>query len=147
MLKLLSALLLTFSLSTGTMAQSLYSIDLGLQTYHFDRDWGLDAEGNEECKNESHGLVVIRDDEGMGIGTYMNSHCLRSYLLTQRYRFDDKLSVDLAVVSGYPEKMELLKGGIVVIPTITYTEYFGKVGISFITVPFVLVGVGFTIKF
>lgn len=113
---------------------------LGLKTYHFDR-------GGRDCLNEEHHLYAYSSEEyGMHVGTYENSQCMRSYLVGTSFDLGGYFGVDLSLVSGYPKPMHIVKG-LVLIPMLTYTRYWGIVGFKAIHVPTVLVGVGMAIRF
>ena len=143
MKKLITALMLILIMCSAQPAFSevKHSLDLGLWTYHFDRD----VEPNE-CTNEEHGLVAYRYN-GYGGGTYLNSHCNTSYLLTKRWETGiSGLTVDTSLVSGYPKSMHVLLG-LVVVPAFSYTKQIGKIGITTIFIPGVLIGTGFNLQF
>lgn len=135
---------LTFTLlfMSASKAQAAdYSMDLGLWTYHFDREVKPG-----ECTNEKHDLFVYRY-KGYGGGTYLNSHCNTSYLVTKRWDTGIKgLTIDTSIVSGYPDGMHVIFD-LIILPAISYTRYVENVGITFIYVPTVLVGAGYTLKF
>lgn len=112
------------------------TLALGLQTYHFSSPSYYD-----KCRNESHDLAAI-DYDGYLLGTYENSHCMRSFLAGRSYAFDHGFGVDVVIVSGYPEKLHLI-GKLIVIPQVTYSKFWNGYGVKVSYVPNVLVGVGF----
>lgn len=142
--KLLAGLILTlsvFSCQPAVAELPKHSFDIGLWTYHFDREVKPG-----ECTNEVHKLFNYRYN-GYGAGTYLNSHCDTSYLVTKRWETGiDGLSLDTSFVSGYPDGMHVAFE-LVVIPALSYTKYVENVGVTLIYVPTVLVGVGYTLKF
>lgn len=111
---------------------------LGLKTYHFDR-------GGSDCLNEEHHLAAYKKND-ITVGTYENSQCMRSYLVSKSYTLGNGFGVDMSVVTGYPKAMHIVKG-LVLIPMVTYTRYWGSIGIKAIMVPTVLVGVGIAVRF
>ncbi|MBL4800212.1 MAG: hypothetical protein JKY50_22680 [Oleispira sp.] len=115
-----------------------YEAYLGLKTYHFDR-------GGRDCLNEEHHLVAVKV-KGYQIGTYENSQCRRSYLVGSSHELGHDFGVDMGLVTGYPSSMEIVKG-ITFIPMITYTKYWGRLGLKAIHVPTVLIGAGLAVKF
>jgi hypothetical protein len=111
---------------------------LGLKTYHFDR-------GGRDCLNEEHHLIAYKKN-GYTVGTYENSQCERSYLVGNSYNIGNGFGIDMSLVTGYPKAMHIVKG-LTLIPMITYTKYWGRIGFKSIMVPSVLVGIGVAIKF
>ena len=132
---ILAALALPFIPHPANSAEAY----LGLKTYHFDR-------GGRDCLNEEHHLVAYRADNGYQVGTYENSQCERSYLVGNSYNIGNGFGIDMSLVTGYPKAMHIVKG-ITLIPMITYTQYWGRIGFKSIMVPSVLVGIGAAIKF
>ena len=116
------------------------SMDLGLWTYHFDRD-----PPEDECTNEKHGLFTFRNNK-YGIGAYKNSHCLQSYLVSYRHSLNENWHLDVSAVSGYPKNMHVA-AGLVLIPALTYTRHYKDIGVSIMLVPAVLIGGGLNYKF
>lgn len=112
------------------------TLALGLQTHHFSSPSYYD-----KCRTESHELLAI-DYDGYLLGTYENSHCMRSWLAGRSFSFDNGLGVDVVIVSGYPKKLHLI-GELIVIPQMTYSKFWGSHGVKVSYVPKVLVGVGF----
>lgn len=124
-------------------ADSMY---LGLETHHFQRDI-------KGCVNESHDLIAY-EHNSIHVGTYVNTHCRRSYLLGYGYTHKTGFGVDGSLVTGYPSKMHLIEG-IIGIPAATYkytipvkSAYTIKaMGLKFIYIPTVLIGVSTLLTF
>jgi len=90
-------LVLAVMLSPATQAGTLA---IGLQTYHFDRDVKPD-----ECRNETHSLVGYEANNILA-GTYINTHCRRSYFLGYSKQLYKGIGFDIDLVSGYPEYLQ-----------------------------------------
>lgn len=111
---------------------------LGLRTYHFDRT-------PSGCRDETHHLYAYRKGD-YHVGTYSNSQCKRSYLVGYSHELGSGFGVDVSAVTGYPSAMHVVDG-LVLIPQLTYTAFYGSIGAKLIYVPTVLVGVGVAVKF
>ena len=129
-MKALLAVVLMFAFSSHADV-----LALGLKTHHFK------ATPPDQCLNETHDLVAL-SRRGYVVGTYINSHCVRSYLAGLSYDWGGGFGGDIAIVSNYPKKMHIL-GPLIVIPQLTYTEYWRGFGVKLSWIPSVLVGVGF----
>jgi len=115
------------------------TLALGLKTRHFSSPSYYD-----KCRNESHELFAV-DYEGYLVGTYDNSHCMRSFLIGRSIQYDNGLGFDLVMVSGYPERLHVI-GSMLVIPQVTYSKFWQGYGVKLSYVPTVLVGVGFVVE-
>ena len=116
------------------------SVMLGLRTYHFDRQVWPD-----ECVNEKHNLVAF-EKNGFIVGGYKNSHCLQSWLIGYSYPVYRSISLDTALVTGYPDSMHAI-GKTVIIPQIVYSRFITDIGFRLVWVPSVLIGGGMVLKF
>ena len=136
---LLIALLIPLQLY-GDAFKPEYQVSLGFWTYHFNRKQG-------DCEN--HKLIGIGRDE-YGIGTYINSHCQRSYFLTVTRDFWRKgrhtVGWRSSLTTGYPPSMRLI-GPFTPIPMLRYTYQVNSIGVAIHSVPGILVGAGYYIKF
>lgn len=121
------------------------TLDIGFWSYHFEREYEED-----ECVNEKHDAIVLHK-KNISIGGYKNTHCRQSFVLGYNramYKDDDQeVTVEIMTVSGYPSSMHAI-GPLIVIPTINYRLYPTKnMGVKFVLVPSVLVGIGFSHRF
>lgn len=115
------------------------TIDIGFWSYHFDRT------PPEDCYTETHNAVIV-ERSGWLVGGYKNTHCRQSFVLGTKQDLGYGFSTEVALISGYPSKMHVVDG-IVIMPTINYRVFVEDTyGIKFLFVPTVLVGVGFTVK-
>lgn len=133
------ALLLIMS-SNLSASEDNFELHLGLKTYHFSRDASVNG-----CLNESHDLIGGRADKVI-FGTYRNTHCRTSHYLGYTHKITRNWSFDMALVSGYPDKLKRI-GKLTLIATPSY--YWGSEygGIKFLVAPTQLVGAGLVIKF
>ena len=132
-------LLLVIISNQNEAAASEITLDLGLWTHHKDRTKPVD-----KCVNEDHNLVMVTKDNVL-VGGYKNSHCKQSFMVGYQHELPYNFSVEVAAVTGYPDSMHVAEG-IVIIPTLNYRVFVKDVGMKFIMVPNVLVGVGFSFK-
>ncbi len=136
-------LLICAAVSTKVYSDEL---NLGLWTDHI-----KDRPEHKQPYNEVNKLVAYKWSEGYYFGAYENSHYDLSFLAgTSLYnkKFSESyLTLDMALASGYPERMHKV-GNLVVIPSLTITHYFTEnLGVSYIHIPTMLSGVGFRLKF
>ncbi len=134
-MKALLATVLMFAFSTC----SADVLALGLKTHHFSSPSYYD-----KCRKESHDLVAL-DRGGYLAGTYINSHCRRSFLAGGSYAWSNGVGVDVVAVDNYPSKLHLV-GGLVIIPQVTYSQFWRGYGVKLSFVPGVLVGMGFVYR-
>lgn len=115
------------------------TITLGLNTHHFSQ------RNRASCFNETHDFFGYTHKTYI-VATYMNTQCVRSYVVGKTWEYDNGLGYSLALVSGYPSSMHMLDT-LLVMPTLHYTKMFNDtVGIKLMTVPTVLVGFSFVVK-
>jgi hypothetical protein len=111
---------------------------LGLKTYHFERN-------GRSCLNETHDLFAYSKNN-IHAGTYVNTHCRRSWLVGFNGQFGKGFGYDVSAVTGYPSAMQLVDG-LIIIPMLTYSKYWGAFGVKVIHVPTVLMGIGAAVRF
>ena len=130
-MKALFAVVLMFAFSSHADV-----LILGLKTHHFSAPSDYD-----KCRTESHDLAALGRG-GYVVGTYTNSHCRRSFLAGGSYAWDYGLGVDVVAVNNYPKKLHLV-AGLVIIPQVTYSQFWQGYGVKVSWVPSVLMGIGF----
>lgn len=136
-LSLLFTLAVLLSFDTLAYDFSGDKITLGLKTYHFNRS-------GRDCFNETHDLFGYQHN-GYNVATYINTQCERSYVLGKNWDYSHGFGSSLNLVSGYPKAMQIMHK-VVLMPTLTYTKWSGRVGVRLMTVPTVLVGASLMVR-